>query len=786
MRRTTALGFALVPLLTCALCAACAEHRVTGPLPSESTKGLRPGAAAFPGINAPAEPLLAASTGAPGRSLLPDGSPEAALAEGFTNDAARRSDRAWIDAVRLERWAEAASQIDALSEADRARPEIRYVRARTAIGAGDSARAVPLLDGLEQALPLIAADVARYRAEAQLIAGPYAEAAAYFEKSSKARDLTRAAEAYEKAGDGDRARRSADRAVAAAARAKSTRDEAQARMARARLARAKGGEAAAEPDLRWVAVHAPGSAEGRAATEALDRMKRPLSSKERLQAISDLVESGSADALVEIERMSKEPAAAKSASGELLHSRAMALYKARDYPEAARAFQAAAKAPGKSGHEAEDLFYAARSLARADRDEEAIKAYLSVAAKYKKSAYAERAQYLAARLYLQNGRFAEADKAYATYLTTYRKGEQRDDAAYERALAQLSSGAAASARKGLGELGRRAKGDEAQKLRELEGVAAFREGDRAAAVAIWTELARSQPLSWAAQASRARLAAAGATVPSLIEPAAPALPSGLDLKLPAAAALLASLGLDGDAESRLAASEREVAATYGGREGEALCGLYGLLSRAKRRYRVGINAVSLQALLRAPSEADRWSWDCLYPQPFSSGVRALEDQYSLPRGLVHALMRQESAFDPVIVSPASAVGLMQLMPGTAKQAASELSMRFEPAHLTSPDMNLRLGAFYINKLLKMFQGNVVLGAAAYNAGPRAVSHWLSVGVDNDLDLWVARIPYDETRNYVARVAQNLARYQWLLGGEAAVAPLSLSIPSDARAESDAY
>jgi len=67
-----------------------------------------------------------------------------------------------------------------------------------------------------------------------------------------------------------------------------------------------------------------------------------------------------------------------------------------------------------------------------------------------------------------------------------------------------------------------------------------------------------------------------------------------------------------------------------------------------------------------------------------------------------------------------------------------------------------------------------------------VSHWVEVGADNDIDLWVARIPFDETRNYVARVAQNLARYQWLTGGDAAVAPLSLSIPSGAKATSDAY
>jgi soluble lytic murein transglycosylase len=246
------------------------------------------------------------------------------------------------------------------------------------------------------------------------------------------------------------------------------------------------------------------------------------------------------------------------------------------------------------------------------------------------------------------------------------------------------------------------------------------------------------------------------------------------------------VGLDGDAESHLLAEKREAAAPYAGREGEALCGLYGQLSRAKRRYRVGINAVDGAWLLRAPSAAERWAWECVYPRPFSSGVRALEEEHALPHGLVHAVMRQESGFDPAIVSPASAVGLMQLMPATARQAALELSLPFDEGDLTRPDLNLRLGAFYIAKLLRMFQGDVALAAAAYNAGPRAVSHWVEVSSDNELDLWVARIPFDETRNYVARVVQNLTRYQWLEGGPDAVMPVTLSIPEGARAPADAY
>ena len=759
MRRTLSFFSVSVAALT-----SCAEHRIAGQPPAESTS--RP----FPGLEAPA----AAET-----SLLPGAGPEAAGVAAIPLVPAEMS---WIEAVRLERWSDAATRLDALPEDDRLKPEMRYVRARAAIGESDAARAIPLLSGLEARLPLLVDDVTRWRAEAQLVVGPYPEAAAYFAKSTKARDLSKAAVAYDKAGDAASSRRCADLAVTTAAKSKSQREEARARMERARLLQAKGGNAA-EADYRWVAVHTPSSPDGRAATAALDRMKRPLLPKERLQAIEGLVGAGSPDAIGEIERMSKEPSAPRP---ELTRQRAMALFKARNYPEAAKAFQVAARSAGKAGHDAEDWFYAARSLARSEQDDEAIKTYLTVAARYARTTWGEKAQYQASRLYLQNGRFKEAAKAYTTYLTTFKKGSSREDAEHERALAQLSSGDSVAARKSLSEQARKASGDEAAKLRELEGVAALRAGDKDGATAIWTELARNAPFSWAALTSRARLASVGAPVPPLIEPALAGGAGRLSPKLPPAPLLLASIGLDGDAEARLLAGEREASAPYAGREGEALCGLYGQLSRAKRRYRVGVNLVSASYLMRAPSESDRWTWDCLFPRPFAAGVKPLESEHGLPTGLLHALMRQESAFDPAVVSPASAVGLMQLMPSTAKQAAGEMAIDYDPDRLTSPDFNLRVGAFYLNKLFKMFQGQIVLASAAYNAGPRAVSHWVIAGADNDVDLWVARIPYDETRTYVARVSQNLARYQWLSGGEGAVTPLPLTMPSGVKATPDAY
>jgi len=736
--------------------AGCTEQRVAGPPPAESTAQVAP----------------------PTTPAQQDAAAPAAIGE----SAPAPPDSAWVESVRRERWSEAAARLDALSEAERVRPPIRYVRARVAMATGDHGAAVKLLDGLERDLPLLADDIARHRAEAQFEAGPFAEAAAYFAQSSSASDLVRAALAHQKAGDLDTAKKAADKALFAAARTRKQQDSIEARMARAAIRRAA---AASDPiaaaDLRWVALNAPATAEGREATAALEAMGLPLLPQEKRRI---------ADQLTSVNDALQKTGAAVSA--DLLHTRAMALYKARRYDEAAKAFRdaaAVAKKSYKAAREAEDLYYAAKSLSRSGDEQAAIKLYRDVAARHKKTAFAERAQYLVGSLLLQTGQFAEAHKAHAAYLAIYgKKGDHRGDAAYERALALLSAKGEKEARKLFAQLAQKAKGDEVDKLRELEGLAALRAGDREGAVRTWTELATDRPLTFAAQLARARLATLGEKAP---QPMPPALPTAqtqkpLDLTLPADVALLASLGLDGDAERHLLAKESEATKPYIGREGEALCGLYGFISRAKRRYRVGIQAVRAATLYRAPADDERWAWECLYPQPFGDEVSALEAEHALPRGLLYALMRQESAFDPAAVSPVKAVGLMQLMPATASKAAAEISLDFDPDKLTSPSVNLRLGAYYMAKLMNMFKGHVILAAAAYNAGPTAVSRWIDAGQDNDIDLWVARIPYDETRNYVARVAQNMARYQWLAGGDAAVSDISLTIPAGARASEDAY
>ena len=129
---------------------------------------------------------------------------------------------------------------------------------------------------------------------------------------------------------------------------------------------------------------------------------------------------------------------------------------------------------------------------------------------------------------------------------------------------------------------------------------------------------------------------------------------------------------------------------------------------------------------------------------------------------------------------------MQLMPATARRAASELSWEHERGRLTQPRYNLELGAYYLGKLIDSFDQHVVPALASYNAGPVAVSTWVKGGQDLPLDLWVARIPFTETRDYVMRVMSNWARYRYLEGGPERVSPLALDMPREVELAAHLY
>jgi soluble lytic murein transglycosylase len=159
-------------------------------------------------------------------------------------------------------------------------------------------------------------------------------------------------------------------------------------------------------------------------------------------------------------------------------------------------------------------------------------------------------------------------------------------------------------------------------------------------------------------------------------------------------------------------------------------------------------------------------WDDLelrFPLAYGDLVCAESRATGLNASWIYALVRQESAFAPTVVSPAGAVGLMQLMPATAASvAAADGESVPSPLKLSDPAVNLALGSRFLARMSQRFEGNEVLATAAYNAGPHQVSRWLP---EHPIaaDIWIATIPFRETREYVQRVLAYRVIYDARLG-----------------------
>ncbi len=694
----------------------------------------------------------------------------------------------WAEAVRVGNWNVARQQLEALTSTERDAPETRYVRARVALALSDWSAAVALLDGLESKLPLLAKDIALARAQAQLHAGQVEEAARFFASQTSARALVQAAVAWEKAAHSKEAREAVDRAIATLGR--STDDTAvEAHAIRSRLAQAAGDRALAANDLRFVAIHATGRNESGEIGDAILALDpaRALRASERLDRAQRMAREGDVGAaLQELERAARAPGKPLS-KGELAFAKGMANYLERGhYSEAAEAFENAARLDAALAPEA--TFRAAKAWARADSNERAAARYAEVRRKYAKSPWGERAAYQLARLEMLEGRWSDAVRSYATYLAQFAKGDDVDAARYEQAVVLLLAGRNGPARKALAAVARTTEDRlQAASVRELQAVAAWQAGDKQDAIDLWTRIARNEPLSWPALVAAARLVGAGQPAPLPIQPPASApAPEPLTISLAPPADMLARLGLEADAEEVLRDREAGLAGVYGPRSAEAGCLLYSNLGRSRRRYQFAQRVAPAALLETAPSSSTRWAWECLFPRAHPSAVAMFEQRESLPSGLIHAVMRQESGFAPEARSPAGAVGLMQLIAPTARRIADESGVVFAPDDLSNPWTNIDLSARYLAKLLGMFRGEVPLALASYNAGPKAVGRWLKQGGDLPLDLWVARIPYHETRYYVARVMGNLARYGYLDRAVDGVPRVNLEMPKGIVVPDDAY
>jgi soluble lytic murein transglycosylase len=147
--------------------------------------------------------------------------------------------------------------------------------------------------------------------------------------------------------------------------------------------------------------------------------------------------------------------------------------------------------------------------------------------------------------------------------------------------------------------------------------------------------------------------------------------------------------------------------------------------------------------------------------------------------LAHGITRQESSFDPYALSHAGARGMMQLMVGTAREQANKMGTGFDSYRLlTDPQYNVTLGSAYFQRMLNIWNGNVPLAVASYNAGSGNAGKWVRQYGDPrgkvDVVAWIEAIPFDETRGYVQRVIENSVVYDSLRGDQSQRTALHVS------------
>jgi soluble lytic murein transglycosylase len=183
---------------------------------------------------------------------------------------------------------------------------------------------------------------------------------------------------------------------------------------------------------------------------------------------------------------------------------------------------------------------------------------------------------------------------------------------------------------------------------------------------------------------------------------------------------------------------------------------YGETYRAMRSLKRALPSAATASIKSIPLAY----WRILFPEPWWGTIKAESAKNNLDPYFVASLIRQESEFDPSVVSYANAYGLMQLLPSVGKAMAREEGIsHFETFQLLDPAMNIRLGTRYLRQMMDKFGGVQEYALAAYNAGDSRVVDWQSAGPYSGMDEFVESIPFTQTREYVEAILRNEETYK---------------------------
>lgn len=526
-----------------------------------------------------------------------------------------------------------------------------------------------------------------------------------------------------------------------------------------------------------VLLEAPGRADlyGAMATRtrsaAIAKLPVALSQDERLAHVRGLLDTGDATrALAESNTLFADPTASPKVACGAAIVRAQATAKTAKSAAQADAWGDTFAKCDADPELVTALYSGAKASVSAKRPQEALFRFGEVERRFPEHRFADDAAVRAALVLEEQGDRPQSLDKLSKVADLYPGGDMRGEALFRAALVSLKAGNDAAAMPLLERIDQLLPDD---RHWATAGRATFfrarileRKGDAKGASSLDEEILERAPLSYYMGRSYAKLAEkdaarAQSTLERLAErdkSASFPKPSHDVLQSTSFRRGVALLEV-GDVE----AAKREMVSAHALGEGapaELIWAASELFDRAEA-WEVG-HAPSRgkvsDHLAHYPEGPFRSLWQTAYPRAFAEEVEKASATHAFPMPFVWGIMREESSFMAEVRSPANAYGLMQLLPSTAKWISGGAIS--SEGDLKKPEISVDLGTKLLAQLFAQHK-HPALGAAAYNAGSGAVSRWMGSRPNDDLELFVEVIPYEETRNYVKRVLGTSNVYAYL-------------------------
>jgi soluble lytic murein transglycosylase len=549
-----------------------------------------------------------------------------------------------------------------------------------------------------------------------------------------------------------------------------------------------------------------------------------LTADEQYERARNLYRAKEYDKALEAFNRALEADPSHSQRAEIWLRSGVALYYLGRRSEAASSLDRLVKERPADCRCAEAYYWLGKSYSRLGMRDEAVQTYLKMVASYPGSEWADDALYQTGNVYRDAGDMKKASLYYRRLAAEYPGSSFADSAVWWQAWGLYTAGEYEKCREKLQDLiAAYPRSFLVNQALYWQGRAAEKAGDAAKSLAYYQKVLRRGPYTYYGYRAAERLAAF--KLPVVIvkdegtqagdgsggptdEAALPASLTEEEGALEQAAPETVEELVDGEgppvwtdeAVQTLSSSpayrkildlmyvglRKEAAEELWALQGRVLFRRGPLLGLSKTFFELGDYYRSLIIVLRnfdrhleRPSgKMPEDLWRLAYPQGYWDSIATQARKHGIDPFFIAAIIREESQFLPEALSPAGARGVMQVMPATGEWIARSAGISgFDRSRLFESDTAISVGSWYLGHLMKKFRGDLVLVAAAYNAGPEPVSAWLGKNGGLEPDVFVESIPYLETRGYVKKVLRNYAEYRRIYGrGEGINSKLQIANP----------